>query len=83
MIEQELVSVFMHGSKVIQGHIWEPESDGLAVTFLPWTGRLDLASSELTSQPGRFRISNLYSRMFLCLFDGGCHFIYWMVTWGH
>ena len=38
-----------------------------AVTFLAW---LLGPRGALTSQLWRFRITNLYSRMFLCLFDG-------------
>ena len=68
MTEQELGFVFMHGSKFRCGHIWELESDGLAVTFLLW---MLGPGGVFTSQLWRFRISNLYSRIFLCLSDGG------------
>ena len=68
MTEQELGSVFMNGSKFRCGYIWEMESDGLAVTFLQWIlGHGGVFMSQLW----RFRIINLYSKMFLCLSDGG------------
>ena len=68
MTEQELSYVFVHGSKFRCEHIWELESDGLAVTFLP---SMLGPGGVFMSQLWRFRIINIYFRMFLCLSDGG------------